>query len=136
MNSSILYHAWGLYSHECTCEEYKDNRIILYVQAKERIRWGLQQFGVIPSEIRTLKKRHTEQRRTQRFYIVEIVRHRGTVGAWRNRGYLRVFINFLFFVGIVGVYWMIVCYGVFFAHWFMQFLCLSVSCCCDLPRWF
>ena len=25
-----------------------------------------------------------------RFYIVAIVRHRGTVGAWRNRGYLRV----------------------------------------------
>ena len=46
MNSSFLYHAWGLYTHECTCEEYKDNRIILYVQAKERIRWGLQQFGV------------------------------------------------------------------------------------------
>ena len=51
---------------------------------------GLQQFGVIPFEIRTLKKGHTEQRRTQRFYIVAIVRHRGTVGAWRNRGYLRV----------------------------------------------
>ena len=51
---------------------------------------GLQQFGVIPFEIRTLKKRHTEQKRAQRFYIAEIVRHRGTVGAWRNRGYLRV----------------------------------------------
>lgn len=51
---------------------------------------GLQQFGVIPFEIRTLKIGHTEQRRTQRFYIAEIVRHRGTVGAWRNRGYLRV----------------------------------------------
>ena len=36
---------------------------------------------------------HTEQRRTQRFYIVAIVRHRGTVGAWRNRGDLRGFIN-------------------------------------------
>jgi len=42
---------------------------------------------VIPFEIRTLKIGHTEQRRTQRFYIAEIVRHRGTVGAWRNRGY-------------------------------------------------
>ena len=51
---------------------------------------GLQQFGVIPFEIRTLKIGHTEQRRTQRFYIVAIVRHRGTVGAWRNRGDLRV----------------------------------------------
>jgi len=48
---------------------------------------ALQQFGVIPFEIRTLKIGHTEQRRTQRFYIAEIVRHRGTVGAWRNRGY-------------------------------------------------
>ena len=51
---------------------------------------GLQQFGVIPFEIRTLKKGHTEQRRTRRFYIVVIVRHRATVGVWRNRGYLRV----------------------------------------------
>ena len=51
---------------------------------------GLQQLGVIPFEIRTLKIGHTEQRRTQRFYIVAIVRHRGTVGAWRNRGDLRV----------------------------------------------
>ena len=50
---------------------------------------------MIPFEIRTLKKRHTEQRRTQRFYIVAIVRHRGTVGAWRNRGYLRVLLIFL-----------------------------------------
>ena len=56
---------------------------------------GLQQFGVIPFEIRTLKIGHTEQRRTQRFYIVAIVRHRGTVGAWRNRGYLRVLLMFL-----------------------------------------
>ena len=54
------------------------------------IKWGLQQFGVIPFEIRTLRKGHTEQRRTRRFYITAIVRHRGTVGAWRNRGYLRV----------------------------------------------
>ena len=54
---------------------------------------GLQQFGVIPFEIRTLKIGHTEQRRTQRFYIAEIVRHRGTVGAWRNRGYLRVLLK-------------------------------------------
>ena len=56
---------------------------------------GLQQFGVIPFEIRTLKIGHTEQRRTQRFYKAEIVRHRGTVGAWRNRGYLRVLLMFL-----------------------------------------
>ena len=56
---------------------------------------GIQDFGVIPFEIRTLKKGHTEQRRAQRFYIVAIVRHRGTVGAWRNRGYLRVLLMIL-----------------------------------------
>ena len=56
---------------------------------------GLRQFGVIPFEIRSLKIGHTEQRRAQRFYIVAIVRHRGTVGAWRNRGYLRVLLMFL-----------------------------------------
>ena len=50
---------------------------------------------MIPFEIRTLKIGHTEQRRTQRFYIAEIVRNRGTVGAWRNRGYLRVLLMFL-----------------------------------------
>ena len=37
-----------------------------------------------------MKNGHTEQWRAQRFYIVAIVRHRGTVGAWRNRGYLQV----------------------------------------------
>ena len=36
MNSSFLYHAWGLYSLECTREEYKGNTIILHVQAKNR----------------------------------------------------------------------------------------------------
>ena len=56
---------------------------------------GLHQFGVISFEIRTLMYCHTEQRRTQRFYITAIVRHRGTVGAWRNRGYLRVLLMFL-----------------------------------------
>ena len=24
MNSSFLYHAWGLYNHKCTCEEYNE----------------------------------------------------------------------------------------------------------------
>ena len=52
----------------------------------------LPKYGVIPFEIRTLKKGHTEKWRAQRFYIVAIVRHRGTVGAWRNRGYLRVLV--------------------------------------------
>ena len=50
---------------------------------------------MIPFEIRTLMYCHTEQRRTQRFYIVEIVRHRGTVGVWSIRGYLRVLLMFL-----------------------------------------
>ena len=36
MNSSFLYHAWGLYAHECTREEYKGNTIILHIQTKER----------------------------------------------------------------------------------------------------
>ena len=36
MNSSFLYHAWGLKSLECTREEYKGNTIILYVQSKLR----------------------------------------------------------------------------------------------------
>ena len=35
MNSSFLYHAWGLYSLECTREEYKGNTIILHVQIKK-----------------------------------------------------------------------------------------------------
>ena len=29
MNSSFLYHAWGLYTHECTREEHTGNTIIL-----------------------------------------------------------------------------------------------------------
>lgn len=36
MNSSFLYHAWGLYNHKCTREEYKGNTIILHVESKER----------------------------------------------------------------------------------------------------
>lgn len=36
MNSSFLYHAWGLYTHKCTREEYKDNTIILHIESKER----------------------------------------------------------------------------------------------------
>ena len=56
---------------------------------------SLQQCGVISFEIRSLKKGRTEQRRTRRFYITAIVRQRGSVGAWRNRGYLRVLLMFL-----------------------------------------
>ena len=52
-------------------------------------------MGAIPFEIRTLKKRHTEKWRAQRFYMAEIVRHRGTVGAWSSRGYLRVLLMLL-----------------------------------------
>lgn len=36
MNSSFLYHGWGLYTLECTKEEYKGNTIILHVQTKSR----------------------------------------------------------------------------------------------------
>ena len=56
---------------------------------------GLPQLGAIPFEIKTLKKGHTERGRTRRFYIIAIVRHRGTVGAWRSRGYLRVLLMIL-----------------------------------------
>lgn len=35
MNSSFLYHAWGLYSHKCSREKYKGNAIILHVEAKK-----------------------------------------------------------------------------------------------------
>ena len=38
MNSCFLYHAWGLYTLECTREEYKSNTIILHVQTKEQIK--------------------------------------------------------------------------------------------------
>ena len=78
-----------------TIEQQVSNHLLLFhllsnkYQCKE-LYLVLPKYGVIPFEIRTLKKGHTEQRRTQRFYIVAIVRHRGTVGAWRNRGYLRV----------------------------------------------
>ena len=76
------------------------NHLLLYhllsckYQCKE-LYLVLPKYGVIPFEIRTLKKGHTEQRRAQRFYIVAIVRHRGTVGAWRNRGYFRVLLMLL-----------------------------------------
>lgn len=33
---SFLYHAWGLYTHKCTREEYKDNTIIFHIESKER----------------------------------------------------------------------------------------------------
>ena len=36
MNSCFLYHAWGIYTHKCTREEYNGNTIILHVEAKER----------------------------------------------------------------------------------------------------
>ena len=42
-----------------------------------------------------LKIGHTEKWRAQRFYIAAIVRYRGTVGACRNRGYLRVLLMLL-----------------------------------------
>ena len=75
-----------------TKEQQVSNHLLLFHllscknQCKE-LYLVLPKYGVIPFEIRSLKIGHTEQRRTQRFYIAEIVRHRGTVGAWRNRGY-------------------------------------------------
>ena len=83
-----------------TIQQQVSNHLLLFhllsnkYQCKE-LYLVLPKYGVIPFEIRSLKKGHTEQRRTQRFYIVAIVRHRGTVGAWRNRGYLRVLLMFL-----------------------------------------
>ena len=74
------------------CKYHFDNLTVWNNPIKNK---GLQQFGVIPFEIKTLKKGHTEKWRAQRFCIAEIVRHRGTVGAWRNRGYLRVLLIFL-----------------------------------------
>jgi len=34
MNSSFLYHGWGLYNHRCTSVDYKGNTIILHVETK------------------------------------------------------------------------------------------------------
>ena len=83
-----------------TIEQQVSNHLLLFhllsckYQCKE-LYLVLPKYGVIPFEIRTLKIGHTEKWRAQRFYIVEIVRHRGTNGAWRNRGYLRVLLMFL-----------------------------------------
>ena len=83
-----------------TIEQQVSNHLLLFhllsnkYQCKE-LYLVLPKYGVIPFEIRSLKIGHTEQRRAQRFYKAEIVRHRGTVGAWRNRGYLRVLLMFL-----------------------------------------
>ena len=35
MNSSFLYHAWGLYQLNCLREEYKGNTIILHIESTE-----------------------------------------------------------------------------------------------------
>ena len=83
-----------------TIQQQVSNHLLLFhllsckYQCKE-LYLVLPKYGVIPFEIRTLKIGHTEQRRTQSFYIVAIVRHRGAVGVWRNRGYLRVLLMFL-----------------------------------------
>ena len=34
MNSSFLYHAWGLYQHKCLREEYKGNTFLLHIESK------------------------------------------------------------------------------------------------------
>ena len=83
-----------------TIQQQVSNHLLLFhllsckYQCKE-LYLVLPKHGVIPFEIRSLKIGHTEQRRTQRFYKAEIVRHRGTVGAWRNRGCLRVLLMLL-----------------------------------------
>ena len=43
MNSSFLYHAWGLYSFECTREEYKGNTIQLFFMCKAKASKDLSQ---------------------------------------------------------------------------------------------
>ena len=42
MNSSFLYHAWGLYHHKCLREEYKGNTIILHIESKQAPKCGSQ----------------------------------------------------------------------------------------------
>ena len=62
--------------------------------------YGIQEFGVIrfTFEFSTLKKGHTEQWRTQRFYIVAIVSHGGTVGAMElRRLYVSIISVFVYF---------------------------------------
>ena len=82
-----------------TIQQQVSNHLLLFhllsckYQCKE-LYLVLPKYGVIPFEIRTLKKGQIEKWRTQRFYIAEIVRYRGTIGAWRNRGYLRVLLMF------------------------------------------
>ena len=83
-----------------TIEQQVSNHLLLFHLLSNKYQYKelylvLPKYGVIPFEIRTLEIGYTEQRRTQRFYIVAIVRHRGTVGAWRNRGCLRVLLMFL-----------------------------------------
>ena len=64
-----------------TIQQQVSNHLLLFhllsckYQCKE-LYLVLPKYGVIPFEIRTLKKGHTEARRAQRFYIAEIVRHR------------------------------------------------------------
>ena len=42
MNSSFLYHAWGLYHHKCLREEYKGNTISLHIESKQAPKCGSQ----------------------------------------------------------------------------------------------
>ena len=42
MNSSFLYHAWGLYPHKCLREEYKGNTISLHIESKQAPKCGPQ----------------------------------------------------------------------------------------------
>ena len=83
-----------------TIQQQVSNHLLLFHLLSNKYQYKelylvLPKYGVIPFEIRTLKKGRTEARRAQRFYKAEIIRHRGTVGAWRNRGYLRILLMFL-----------------------------------------
>ena len=83
-----------------TIQQQVSNHLLLFhllsckYQCKE-LYLVLPKYGVIPFEFRTLKKGHTEARRAQRFYKAEIVRHRGTVGAWRNQRIFASVVNAL-----------------------------------------
>ena len=55
--------------NECDFGLVSFSRVGINDEKKE----GLQQFGVIPFEIRTLKKPHTEKRRTRRIVYYKAI---------------------------------------------------------------
>ena len=112
------------------CVPFKCSRLTLSLHISEEPYLGLQQFGVISFEIRTLMYCHTEQRRTRRFYIAEIVRHRGTVGAWSSREYLRVLLMFL------STSLQSICFARFLKTFFSKLSATrTLRLCCSLCLW-